>query len=33
VCSHCRKPMHPHDVTPEPGPGARALDERPLEAA
>ena len=28
VCSHCRKPMHPHDVTPEPGPGA----QRPFEA-
>src|ERR687885_315153 len=23
VCSHCREPLHPHDVTPEPGPGAR----------
>jgi DNA-binding HxlR family transcriptional regulator len=32
VCSHCRKPMHPHDVTPEPGPGARPVIE-PLEAA
>jgi DNA-binding HxlR family transcriptional regulator len=23
VCSHCHEPLHPHDVTPEPGPGAR----------
>jgi hypothetical protein len=23
VCSHCRDPLHPHDVTPEPGPGAQ----------
>jgi hypothetical protein len=22
VCGHCREPLHPHDVTPEPGPGA-----------
>jgi DNA-binding HxlR family transcriptional regulator len=22
VCGHCGKPMHPHDVTPVPGPGA-----------
>jgi DNA-binding HxlR family transcriptional regulator len=20
---HCREPLHPHDVTPEPGPGAQ----------
>jgi hypothetical protein len=23
VCSHCHEPLHPHDVTPEPGPGAK----------
>jgi hypothetical protein len=23
VCSHCHQPLHPHDVTPEPGPGAK----------
>ena len=23
VCGHCREPLHPHDVTPEPGPGAQ----------
>ena len=23
VCSHCMEPLHPHDVTPEPGPGAK----------
>jgi hypothetical protein len=23
VCDHCREPLHPHDVTPEPGPGAQ----------
>ena len=23
VCGHCREPLHPHDVTPQPGPGAR----------
>src|SRR3954471_16344457 len=23
VCAHCREPLHPHDVTPEPGPGAQ----------
>jgi DNA-binding HxlR family transcriptional regulator len=23
VCGHCREELHPHDVTPEPGPGAR----------
>src|ERR671914_442291 len=23
VCGHCHEPLHPHDVTPEPGPGAR----------
>jgi hypothetical protein len=22
VCSHCGERMDPHDVTPEPGPGA-----------
>jgi hypothetical protein len=22
VCAHCRAELHPHDVTPEPGPGA-----------
>jgi hypothetical protein len=22
VCGHCHEPLHPHDVTPEPGPGA-----------
>jgi DNA-binding HxlR family transcriptional regulator len=22
VCGHCREPLHPHDVTPVPGPGA-----------
>jgi DNA-binding HxlR family transcriptional regulator len=25
VCSHCSQPLHPHDVTPEPGPGAPPL--------
>ena len=24
VCAHCHEPMNPRDVTPEPGPGARA---------
>ena len=24
VCGHCGEPLHPHDVTPAPGPGARA---------
>jgi DNA-binding HxlR family transcriptional regulator len=24
VCAHCHEPMQPHDVTPEPGPGASA---------
>jgi DNA-binding HxlR family transcriptional regulator len=23
VCDHCREPLHPHAVTPEPGPGAQ----------
>ena len=23
VCDHCGEPLHPHDVTPEPGPGAQ----------
>jgi DNA-binding HxlR family transcriptional regulator len=23
VCSHCREELHPHHVTPEPGPAAR----------
>ena len=23
VCDHCREPLHPHDVTPESGPGAQ----------
>jgi DNA-binding HxlR family transcriptional regulator len=22
VCGHCHEPLHPHDVTPVPGPGA-----------
>jgi DNA-binding HxlR family transcriptional regulator len=22
VCGHCHEPLHPHHVTPEPGPGA-----------
>ena len=29
VCGHCHEPLHPHDVTPEPGPGARL----PISAA
>jgi hypothetical protein len=24
VCSHCREPLDPRKVTPEPGPGAAA---------
>jgi len=33
VCAHCREPMLPRDVTPEPGPGARAGgDEVPAAA-
>lgn len=27
VCSHCGEPLHPHDVTPEPGPGASSEPE------
>ena len=30
VCDCCGKPLHPHDVTPEPGPGADAAE--PLAA-
>ena len=26
VCSHCREELHPHDVTPVPGPGAERRD-------
>jgi len=29
VCDHCREPLHPHDVTPEPGPGAQVPTAMP----
>ena len=29
VCGHCREPLHPHDVTPEPGPGAKVPTATP----
>jgi DNA-binding HxlR family transcriptional regulator len=32
VCAHCREPMHPRDVTPEPGPGARVHPAEPAAA-
>jgi DNA-binding HxlR family transcriptional regulator len=33
VCDHCRAPLHPHDVTPEPGPGARPPAPAPAPLA
>ena len=33
VCDHCGEPLHPHDVTPEPGPGARAEAPPPAPLA
>jgi DNA-binding HxlR family transcriptional regulator len=29
VCAHCRAPMDPRDVTPEPGPGAQPEGPQP----
>jgi DNA-binding HxlR family transcriptional regulator len=33
VCAHCREPMQPRDVTPVPGPGARAGGDQVPAAA